>query len=219
MRVPAVDEIAVDLIRAQDQAAAQAQIGHTLQFSAGEHPPSRVVRIAEQQQPRLRRDGGLQPVEVDLVTQQVPIGHRHKLGHRLLPSEIGAGIKERGVDRRCHQNGVTGRSRAEDDHVQPEDEAGQRHDPIRIDRPTAARRHALGDEGAQCGRVHLVTEHGVRQPVLDRLDHGWWHGEFHVRHPHRQHIRADEIPFDAVGAAPVDAVLTLEIHDAIPRTR
>ena len=65
--VPGKQQVAVDLIRADHHALAQADLRHALQLRPAEDPPHRVVRVAQHKQAGLLGDGCLESIPIDAI--------------------------------------------------------------------------------------------------------------------------------------------------------
>ena len=95
-----VDQVAVNFVGAEDQVVAQAELGDAFQFRARVDAPDRIMRVAEDEQSRLWRDGGFERVEVDFVAQDAVVHRRRQ--RRGLQQPIGVvGARSGTADRRA----------------------------------------------------------------------------------------------------------------------
>ncbi len=71
------DQVAVNLVRADHQPVAQADLGHFFQFRPGENTAHRVVGVAQDENPGLGGDGLFKSLEIHFIG--VSFGHQRRI--------------------------------------------------------------------------------------------------------------------------------------------
>ena len=151
-------QVAVDLVRADEEIVAQAGVGHARQFIAAEGTPDRVMRIAQDEDTGPVGDGSLEGVEVNAVLSRLRAGQLHRVAFQ--PGVAGGG-QDGWIDGRLHQHAVArGRDRAAG-QVEAGDHAWHEHDVGFGHLPAVQAGQPFDDDGAQIGRFAAVAEHAV----------------------------------------------------------
>ena len=205
------DEVAVDLVRADEDVAAEADGREALEIGAAEHAADRVVRVAEDEDARAVGDGGLESVEVDLPAAIGTHGERRFLVDR---SVVLRRAEDGRVDGRLDEHAILRRRGHAAHLLESHEHPGLKDDGVRIDLPAVEAREAIDDHLPQFGRLVAVAEHAVldarAQGGHDRLRHA----EVHVGGPEREHVRAVDVPLGAVGMQAVDGLVEVGGHEA-----
>ncbi|MDZ7747725.1 MAG: hypothetical protein U5K43_01900 [Halofilum sp. (in: g-proteobacteria)] len=193
------DQRVVDLVAADDEVALDAERRQRLELVAGVDPPGRVLRVAQQQQPRAPREPPREPVEVDRAGG---VGERHL--DALAPRPRGR-LAERRVDRRERRDGVAVVTDRGTGEMDPGHEPGQPDQPLRCHVPgVVLAQHGARDLDQLLGRAR-VAEHAVVHARVQGIEHRRRGAEIHVRDPHRQDIAPGvAVPLLAGRAAAVD---------------
>ena len=210
MTVARIGELAMDLVGDDREAAAQANLREPLELVAPEDPAHRVVRVAEQEEPRAVADRRGERVDVDFVASVRPARQR-----RILAGEVhvGGGAEDGRVHGRHEDEAVARRREHASGHVEARDHPGDDHHRFRGHAPAVALEQPVGEELVELGLLERdVAVDAVLHPLAQRADHGLGRLEVHVRHPERQDVGTVLLPLGAVRAPAVDSTIEVVAH-------
>ena len=160
----------MNLVGADDEIVLLAEGGDFFQLVAGEGAAHRVVRIAEQEEPRIVGYDLLQPGHVEFVAE-LPSGVRFQQRRSEKPPLlIDRRGKKRTVDRRIGHHTVARSADRSADDVEPADESRQHDDGFGLDGPAIEPLHALDQGLFQCLGIHAVAEDTLLYPRRQRVD-------------------------------------------------
>ena len=197
-------QVAVNLVRADEDVAAEADCRKALEVGAAEDAADRVVRVAEDEHPRAIGGGGFERLEVDLP----PAVGAHRERRFLVDGPVVLRRAEDGrVDGRLHEHAVLRRRRHAAHLLKAGEHAGLKDDGLRLDAPVVQPREPFDDDLAQFGRLVAIPEHAVLDPRAKGGQHRLRHAEVHVRGPQGQDVRAVHVPLGAVRMAAVDGLV------------
>ena len=173
MLLAAVQQVAVDLVRADRHPMPQADFGHAFQLGAAEYPPHRVVRVTQQEETSLVGNGRFKGLKIHLIlsigaVQQLTLLARH--------AGIHGGEQKRRVNRRLDQHTPLRSSQSMADQVEAGHHARQEQQVVGRNLPAVQAQHALDQHLAQLGQLtgqpkhRRVAKNAVRCPLLQRLD-------------------------------------------------
>ena len=216
--VGGIDEIAVDLIIHDDYVVFQADIPHPGQLFFGPYPSCRVVGTAQQEYfyvvifdflLKISKVYGIFSIFImELAIDEFPaIVFDHfpeGVVHRLLDQHRIPRFRER-----LHPSG------------QAIDHAAAQGHPFRLDMVAVMDGEPPVQRCVIFGIRIRITEDPVVDPFVEVSQDLFRQGEIHIRHPHRQKIRASlplhaEVIFQAAGVLPVDDPVKIVMsHDFI----
>ena len=209
--MPFIDQLTMNLVCHNEHPVMQADVTDAPQFLRRPDPSDRIVRIAQQQDFRLRI-GRLcfEVVEVNRVAA-VPI-------NEVVGRQFASIIANRRIE--------TVVCRSLDDYLvtrcsQSFDNSGQSwHDTVRIDNPPGIYLPAMPVIEPPDNRVVVgfgdfgIAENTMRYPLLQGFNNSWCCTEIHIRHPHRQYILLfGSIPFVRIRPAPRDDCIEIVFHN------
>ena len=190
-RVPGAGqgERGMDLVGYHEDPVLLGQRRDPAEVVRAEHPPGRVVRVAEQVAARTRGECRLQPGEVELPAAALP-DQRH-LHH---PPAVEADVlEERRVHRRVDDHAVARLGGQRQDGVEAGHHVRHQVHPPGVDRPAVPGRGERGERLAD-GRQGGVPAVAQVERRAQRRQHRLGHVVIHLGDERRQHIRRVEPP-------------------------
>ena len=204
-------QVAMNLVRADGQPVTLGHIDQTGEFLGPPSAPDRVMRMAEQQQPRARADSLFQRTEIPAPA----IGGIHQWHGLQVSRRLGWSVEERWVYGCCGQYGVPVLPNRPAGEVESRYQTWQPHQPVGLDRPPIVPfRITLNRVNKRIGCVGVAQD-----PMIDSsmkgCQYGGWAGEVHVCHPERYHVPvAILVPFGAGEGGAYDGAVEIHGTDA-----
>ena len=182
----------MDLVGYHEDSVLLGQRRDPAEVVRAEHPPGRVVRVAEQVAARTRGERRLQPVEVELPAAALP-DQRHLHHAPAVEADV---LEERRVYRRVDDHAVARLGGQRQDGVEAGHHVRHQVHPAGVDGPAVPGRGERGERLAQVvrGSVPAVAEVDGR---AQRGEHGLGQVVVHLRDERGQHVRRVEPPFSA----------------------
>ena len=203
------NEVAVDLVGAEEEVVPQTEFGKARELFAAEDLCYGIVRIAEEEKPGPGRDGALQRVPINLPAARggrVPFGWAQGQRHGDdLAALLGGRGQERRIDRRVAQHGLARLGEGARGDIEADHQPRQPDEPRGINAPMVAGVQGL-DNGVygRPGRPR-VTKHAVINPRMQGRNDLGRGAEIHVGHPQREDVPSGVLlPLLRIGAAAVD---------------
>ena len=211
---PGVGQAGVDFVGADEQAVAQTEFGDALQLVAGVNAADRIVRVAEEQEARLRLDGRLEGVEVDFVALDIAVLARDQRRAMCGARGIIGGAEEGPVVWRLDEDAFVSLD-VMANGVKPADHAGHNQDVFgrgvhAVKLAVACADRLLHPASGRKAASHAVAEDAVSDALLQSLGDRRRRKEIHVRRPRGDDVRVVAIPLGAVRAATVDNFVKVE---------
>jgi hypothetical protein len=196
-RVPGAGqrERGVDLVGHYEDAVPLGQHGDPAEVIRAEHPPGRVVRVAEQVAARARGEGRFQRGEVELPALTRP-EQRHLYD---LPPGKADVLEERRVYRRVDDHAVAGLGSERQQRVDAGHHIRYQVHPAGVDCPAVPGRGERGERLAETARRGVPAVVQVERRA-QRRDHRLGQVVVHLGDERRQHVRRVQPPL--LAAAP-----------------
>ena len=198
----------MDLIRANDQPVAQADLGNFLEFSPRVDPADGIVRIAKDKEPRPLGNRLLKSLEVDLVC--VSLAHERRIyKHATMLHGISQKVE---INGRLRQHRLSGPGKSLEGDVEAGYDPGEKENLFLMDLPLVNCFRPVLQSASQILCGSCVSEDSMVDPLAQRTNDGLRGAEIHVRNPHRNYIIRICAPFDGVGASPVHNLVKTIFH-------
>ena len=206
MRPVAVkDEVAVNVVRTDDQIVTPAEVGQIFEFVFPPGAADRVVGMAEQQEARLRRHCRFQLVEIPAPGAA---GEHERYGRQHSSRQAGRRQEGRIHGRGREHAAVNSTTR----RVEPGNQPWQPHQPVRGNLPIIMTLQILERDVDETRPGLAIAEDAVIHALLQRGDYGGRCGKVHVGDPQRQNIaRAILVPLERITTTTFDRSLKVEI--------
>jgi hypothetical protein len=176
-----IEQVAMNLIGANDQVMTQTDLGHSLQFLWGINPSHWIVGIAENKDFRALRDHPLKGIKVNLVG--IPILDQWRIND---PSPMDDRVFDKvRVNRRLDQNLILRTGEGIEGEVQTRHQTGKKEEFCFLDLPLINPFHPFLDDQAQFLAGLSVPEKTVIDALTKIPLNGFGRNKIHVRNPQR----------------------------------
>jgi hypothetical protein len=206
--VAGIKEIAVDLVRAEDQMVAKTDFGNPFQFLSRVDSTHGIVGIAEEKDLGLMGNRRFKGVKIDLIGV-FPLNEGRIMNNPAVDHRI---MDEMEIDRGLNQYLISRMGESMVGHIEAGDQAGQENDLLLLNLPPVEPLEPFLDRSPQLLGRAGVPEDPVIDPLMKSLNDWFGRDKIHVGNPQGKDVVPISLPFVTVRALSLDDLIKIVFH-------